>query len=360
MKILLVHPGADTSTSDVHDGLMAALRRSGVEVIEYALSRRINQVASWLEFNYAQAKERDPDIVKPTFADTLYLAAERSLPIALMAGVDWVLVMSSMFYLKHWLVLLRRAGLPVGIVFSESPYDDAEQCQVAPYANVVWTNERLSVAPIGLVQPNTFYLPHAFDPDRHRVGQLEGDDAVAAHDVVFVGTAFAERIELLEGVNWEGIDLGLYGNWETLPDGHPLHRYVRGAQIPNDTAAALYRRAKIGLNLYRKSKGFEPNAERIDAAESLNPRALELAACGAFHLSDYRAEVGEVFGDLVPTFSDSAELERLIRSWLARPAERASLAAQLPSAVAARTFNGMAAQVIADLERVTRTVTVTA
>jgi glycosyltransferase involved in cell wall biosynthesis len=149
------------------------------------------------------------------------------------------------------------------------------------------------------------------------------------------------------------IDLGLYGSWGLLGSRHRLRKHVRGGVVTNQAAAALYRRAKIGLNLYRTSMGFGKGAPRVQGAESLNPRALELAACGVFTVSDYRPEVAEVFGPLVPTFTDPAELGPLLQRWLAADEGRRRLAAQLPSCVAARTFDAMAAQVAADLERVT-------
>ena len=97
--------------------------------------------------------------------------------------------------------------------------------------------------------------------------------------------------------------------------------------------------------------GFAKDAPRVTDADSLNPRALELAACGVFTVSDFRREVREVFGDLVPTFADPKDLGPLIRKWLADDAGRRTVAAQLPGCVADRTFDQMAAQVAGDLER---------
>ena len=44
-------------------------------------------------------------------------------------------------------------------------------------------------------------------------------------------------------------------------------------------------KAKINLNLYRTSVDFEREGEHVAVAESLNPRAVELAACGCFQRS---------------------------------------------------------------------------
>ena len=116
-------------------------------------------------------------------------------------------------------------------------------------------------------------------------------------------------------------------------------------------AAALYRRAKIGLNLYRRSQGWGRHGPVAPVGESLSPRAYELAACGAFHLSDYRAEVREVFGDVVPTFETPTEAAALIRLWLKDPDGRARMAQQLPACVAESSWSIRATTVLGDLAR---------
>jgi spore maturation protein CgeB len=109
---------------------------------------------------------------------------------------------------------------------------------------------------------------------------------------------------------------------------------VQSGPIDNARAALLYRRAKIGLNLYRTSQGWGPDAPSITHAESINPRAYELAACGTFFLSDFRSESAEVFGECVPMFRSPIEAAALIRRWLADDAGRSRMAAALPARVA--------------------------
>jgi spore maturation protein CgeB len=214
----------------------------------------------------------------------------------------------------------------------------------------VWTNERSSVAAFASVNPRSGYIAHAWHPERHMPEPQEHDADVEAHDVVFVGTGFTERIEWFKAIDWTGINLGLYGSWERLGSKSPLRQCVRGGQVNNVATAALYRRAKVNLNFYRKSMGSANNAPRITYAESLNPRAYELAACGAFHLSDYRAEVAEKFGALVPTFSTPKEAEGLIRRWLADETGRRTVAAQLPACVAEDSWVHRARQIIGDVQ----------
>lgn len=172
-----------------------------------------------------------------------------------------------------------------------------------------------------------------------------------AHDVVFVGTGFRERVDLLESVDWTGIDLGLYGQWEDLPDDSPLHRYLCGGVVSNATAAELYRRAKIGLNLYRQLEGWgAPGARRVGGAESLNPRAYELAACGCFQISDERAEIAERFSG-ISTFQTAEQLGGLVREFLADDYTRQVCAQSSVRDVAGHTFADRATHLIDCLER---------
>ena len=353
MKVLAVGPGASWSTADVEAGLVYGLKYHGVEVVRFALDGRINGASKWLHAAYRVKKRSHPDTPKPTSADIFYQAGMGALERALRHQVDAVIVVSGMYLHPDVVVLMRRAGLLVTALLTESPYDIEHELKLAQICHGVWTSERTVVEKFRSVCPNVSYLPHGWHPERHLPGPRPGDERMAAHDVVFVGSAFRERVDWFRSINWDGIDLGLYGQWDTLGSRDRLRQYVRGSCVNNADTAALYRRAKIGLNLYRSSKGFGRTAPRIadGSAESISPRAYELAACGVFHLSDARAEVREVFGDLVPTFSSPAEASTLIRSWLADEPGRARVSAHLPAVVAESSWLHRAAQVKSEVAR---------
>ena len=348
-RILLIQPGASNSTADVYTGLIGGLKELGHEIICYQLDTRIARAGAWLNFCWEEAKKKNPDHAEPATTDILFQACGMSIPIALLKKPDWVIVVSSMYYPKLFLKMLKACGMRLALLLTESPYDDEEQYGLAAVADVVWCNERTSLKNMRLANPNSHYLPHAYNPARHCPVNGDGPD-VPAHDVVFVGTGFAERCELLEAINWDGIDFGLYGTWELLSHDSKVKKYQRDEEISNERAAALYRNAKIGLNLHRTSKGFGSRGPKITKAESLNPRAYELAACGCFHISDNRAVVGELFGEHVPTFDTPAQLERQIRFWLKKDEERRMIAEQLPAMVAGHTWLDRARQVVDDLK----------
>ena len=73
-----------------------------------------------------------------------------------------------------------------------------------------------------------------------------------AHDVVFVGTGFDSRVALLSRGGLERDRPGpLRGAGPSVREGHPLRPYVHDGLVDNARAGALYRKARIGLNLYR-------------------------------------------------------------------------------------------------------------
>jgi len=347
MKLLLLHPGATWAIADVEAGLRHGLTVHGVDIVRYRLDTRLMRSRKWLHANWRLARKTNPTIQKPTDADMVYHAGEGALAMALRHQVDAVLVVSSMLLHPDVIILMKRAGLRVFVLFTESPYDMEQEAKIAPLVDGCWTNERTVLEDFRKLNHNTWYLPHAWHPDRHHP-HVDASH-VAAHDVVFVGTGFHERAKWFNAVDWTGIDLGLYGSWDDVGLSPALEDRVMADAVDNPATAGLYRRAKIGLNLYRTSKGWGKLAPQIHTAESLNPRAYELAACGVFHLSDARAEVAEVFGDLVPIFTSPEDASRLIRQWLSDDVGRARIAAQLPACVAESSWVQRAACVIGDV-----------
>ncbi len=354
MKIVLVHPGASWATADVYSGVLGALQRAGADVVQYALDGRIQYQNDWLKWVWRYNERRGVHYEPYTEADILYAACEGIVLKALRHQADWVLVIAGTYVHPEAYIMLKRAGLKLAILMTESPYDDKGEGIGAQFADVVFTNERTSVPFFQQMCKRVYYWQHAIDPAKHHL-EPEPQDVetlaeIPAHDVVFVGTGFMERVKMLESVNWDGIDFGLYGSWTLVGSRNPLRKHLRADVIDNRFAAALYRKAKVGLNLHRTSKSWGRNPEHIALAESMNPRCYELAACGLFFVSDYRAEVSEVFGGLVPTFSTPNELEALIRRYLADDQARITIAEQLPACVAGHTFDERIKQLLAVLD----------
>lgn len=264
---------------------------------------------------------------------------------------DWTIVVNPMFQTPERIAEMRRY-VPVAVLCTETPYDLDRELACVAIADAGWTHERVSVPDFQRVNPQFGYLPHAWHPERHFVAAP--DPSVPVHDVVFVGSGFSERAAWLNRIDWTGIDLGLYGLWDSIGlDEHIEQRYVKADVTDNVYAAALYRNAKIGLNLYRTRPGIHQGGPRTDViAESMNPRAYELAACGVFALSTGREEEYEKFGASV-TLIDMDDPKRsgvIIREWLQRPILRRERIDHAYARVAHDSWPTRARQVLADLK----------
>jgi len=345
LRILLVGAGAAFSTKDVEDGYLAALRATDAEVWIYDLGTRLSMARDWVHKLW-RARGRKPN-ERPGWPEAIYRGSVEALEMALRFEADWVFIISGMFFHPDVLGMMRRAGLRTAVLFTESPYEDDQQEKMSALTDICWTTERTSTHRL-----HARYIRHAYDPARHRP-DLPLDLSLPAHDVVFVGSGFPERIEILRSVDWTGIDLGLYGEWGLLGPTAKLRQFVRAGPVSNETAVGLYRRARIGLNLHRTSKTYGRHAVRVAHAESANPRTYELAACGLFQVSDVRLEIRELFGEAVPTFTPE-HLEELVRTYLQDSPGRHYAARQARVAVEPHTFVARAGKILADLEQFDR------
>ncbi len=389
MRIMLVMPGADYSTQDVYRGIQYGLEQNGHTVFEYDLGVQLTKANRGLNGVWKNSGLGDEH--RPKRGQIMYEAGKGIYADCIFHEINAVIVVTGDHWHPDHSILLRKASVPLGLLYTESPYYDRLVPVNAGLFDVVWTNERTSVprlqdAVTKLDLPaQVRYLPSAFHPERHF--PLDPDPELPSHDVVFVGTGFLDRIETLEAIDWSGIDLGLYGHWYLLrapqsvfkregwvPDvplglrgtvlrglsraGHkgtsPLWQHLRSGVIPNPKVAGMYRNGKIGLDLRRVSEAYQEETRRVMSGESLGPRAYELAACGAFFLAEYRAEIPDLFGDAIPTFTGPQEAESLIRYYLGRPAERAERAQAALDAVREHSYVKRADQMVCDLRTVMR------
>lgn len=317
LRIMLVHPGASWSTADVYNGLKTGLQLHGAEVVSYQLDIRIARSAHYLQWVWKKngGKKNILNATRPTPRDAQYHAGVGALERAMLMEPQWILIVSGMYFDLQVLKYLKKAGHQIAILLTESPYDDEAQAEYIKLADKVWTNERASVAKLREKNPSTEYLAHAWHPLVHIDAPVPDD--VPKHDLVFVGTAFDERLELLKAVEYGDLDVGFYGHWARLPSRSKLRPYIRGGVIDNPGAAMLYRNALMNLNFHRSRKGWSTDGPgEVVQAESMNPRCWELAALGAFWVTDPRQEVIDTFGDIVPTFKTADELSYLLKHWV--------------------------------------------
>jgi len=316
IKLAVLSPSAPTGSHDCFTGFTRAFRLLG-----YHTDAILGHVTyrDWNEFfrltgisrgliNYTYTQE---DIIKSASLNCVIKTMEFAPDVL-------IIIDGTGIHRDAWM-WWRRLGVPTFVIGTESPYFDNYVTHIAELATHTFVNELITHERTGLE-----YLPMGYDSEIHHRMIVNSS---WRHDVVFVGSGFPERIEIMNSVDWSGIDLQFYGQY-MIPEDSKLAPYYKSAMIPNAETSLLYNGAKICLNLNRTSIDRDGNI-RVEEAKSLSPRAYEIAACGGFMISEYRYEIHNVFGDLVPTFTDPAELDELIRYWLPRDKERREIGDEL-------------------------------
>ena len=335
MRMLFVWSAATVSTYDVARGYRHAFARQGHVLRDYKLFARI-------EYHARAIAEKTEQI-----AVLSELASENIVVEAMKHRADLVFIVSGMTCHPNAIWLLRRAGIPATVLFTESPYNDPQQREwVAVYPEMtVFTNERLSARREGW-----YYLPHAYDPEIHR--PVDAGDLPRC-DVLFVGTLWPERVAFFEAIDWTGITLQMHGTWPDVQHddtakrhvlelaataaASPIRRYFSPGCVRNEEIAGYYAAATMVVNVHRT----DPDAE------SLNPRCYEVPACGTLLVTDGRRELGQVFRPgSVATFTDAASLHETMRYYLDHAEARADAIAQAQVDIRPHTFDRRAQQVM--------------
>lgn len=337
MNLLVVHPGASWATHDVHVGLVEGLKANGVNVCEWRLDGRMTMAHNWLHYLWRKQKKASQDTAwtKPNQVDVMHHATTGIVERAIEKRITDILIVTAMFIPLDRIELMRRAGLRVWLLCTESPYIMDQELAMAKACHGVWTNERAAVPAFQAVQPNTAYIKHAW-----RVGVHDVPPARAySSDVFFCGSMFPERVKWFSEIDWSGIDFHLYCRPVDVPKRSGLHQFLKGGITPNREMIQLAQKSKIAINLFRAAPV---------AAESLNPRCYELSAAGVCLVSDERAEWHEKFPD-APVVSSPAATSALLRELLSDESRRQAIAAQQRAAVQSDTWLVRSRQVIEQL-----------
>mgnify|MGYP001106530950 CR=1 FL=1 len=366
MRVLVVSSGSTYSTTDVYDGLVSGLRQLGHEVVSYDTTYHV-----WVEdkkFRYMLAEAgmkgsapprrgRFPD--KPEYhqysEELRFNALKDVLVEARRQVVDLVILVSAYLFSDEMLSMLslrhdtpHGIGVaPTAIVFTESPYEDPRQIRQAALVDAVFVNDRVNLDAYQAVT-KAWHLPMGFSPATHFPPARRPE---VVHDVVFVGVGYPERVALLEGADWSGINLGLYGDWRFVGKRSPLRPFIHNGIIENARATALYVGSRVGLNMFRSCVDYWGRGKAQARGDDLNPRSYELAACRVPQVTEARLGWYDVFGACKydATFTCSAEMERKIRQLLEDDDLRERVADEQLRAVQGHSYVDRAARIVSCL-----------
>jgi spore maturation protein CgeB len=169
------------------------------------------------------------------------------------------------------------------------------------------------------------YLPMAADPSVHHPLELtQAEREEYGSDVSFVGAGYANRREIFPRLLGHDWTFKLWGNeWDGATElTSVLQR--NGARIDTVTCQKVFNASTVNLNLHSwAGTGLDPDGDFV------NPRTFELAACGAFQLTDRRSLMSGLFSESeLATVSSPDELPGKIAGWLREPEQRMAMAAQ--------------------------------
>lgn len=357
MKIVVTAPGPQFSVQDVYAGWIEALRELGQQVAPFNLDDRLAFYSNALIEDHSTG----------TIKRALDLDGAARVASDGLRGLLWetdpdVLIVISGFFINPLILDQARAkGIKVAIIFTESPYQDEKQLELAQHCDIALLNDPKNAGRFEAITGpgRTLYLPHAYRPSVHYPRpSRENHELMEWVDFSFVGTGYPSRVEFFEAMRaggyFEGIEVALAGMWQGLqgdlavPEPHPLAQYVGhdlNECVDNHETADLYRRTRVGINLYRR----EADAPELVEGLTLGPREIEMAACGLFFLRDRRPEGDHLF-DMLPTFDTPEDAGELLKYYLRKDDEREDLARRARAAVADLTFHNHAARLMRLLE----------
>jgi len=339
MRALVASSFHVSSTRDVWVKIVRGLQANGVEAVAFDLSGRYT-LFSFLHQKMEQSKRNLPRDWTPNT-----LAYEALLGAALFHNVDWVLVTSPQYMPSEIPQLMRKAGLKTAAMMTECPYEDTIHTPITAAAfDAVFVNDLYSRGLFQSFCPIVEYIPHSYDPTTSYPGAGPKDE-----NIVFVGTGYRSRIELMKKVEWP-VRLDLHGwfpkewlrydtelrksvrksntQWPAGTQDTHVGRHLTTVTNPQETGE-IYRRAGASFSIHRESRYVGTKDVIMDGeAYSLGPRSWELAACKTFQASDYRPELVDVFGDSVPMFETPQELGAIMKRAFDDPEWRDDLAEQ--------------------------------
>jgi hypothetical protein len=295
-----------------------ALRRLGCDVTDIDAQTIIPQ---WRQrSNRAIARLLQPCIVR----EYNQLILERASQIR----PDILLAFKGTAVTATTLSKLRSSGIALYNYFPDTiPSEQGSTLAEAirEYDCVFYTKKFWSAnPPEGLGKRPLVFLPHGYDPEVHRVLELDARDiSELTHDVTVVAshTLYKERL-LRELVRlMPDLDLHIYGErWTDPPRAPELRRHIRGMALTGTTYAKAIGAARINLAITSWTG-------RIEVDETTT-RTFEIPACGGFMLHERTSELLELYEESkeVGCFGSVEELASKIEYYLAHPEERDAVA----------------------------------
>jgi len=170
---------------------------------------------------------------------------------------------------------------------------------------------------------NFYFLPFACDTDYAYPVEVNKEERnIYGSDIVFVGSYYPNRLEILERIS--DFNLGVWGpGWQRIPRHSPLKECIRKAEgVSYREWRKIYSSSKIVLTIHYQ--------DGRTLCYQASPRVYEVLACRCFLLSDNQRDVIRLFESKnhLDVFNDVDELRNKINYYLNNEEERKAIAAR--------------------------------
>jgi len=213
--------------------------------------------------------------------------------------------------------LKRRTGAEVALWFPDHLANFGKAFFMnCPYDALFFKDPYIVKTLNGVLRSPVYYLPEAFNPDRHCLPAGAVLDKDYNCDIATAGNSHSWRVALYNHLtDW---DVKIWGAppplWMSMG---AVGRMYQGRSVHNAQKAQAFLGAKIVLN-------------NLHYAEivGVNVRTFEAAGIGAFQMLDWRPGLRQLFedGHELISFKGIDDLKTKIRYWLDRPDERKIIA----------------------------------
>lgn len=231
---------------------------------------------------------------------------------------------------KSTIEAIRDMGIKTVIWFTDDPYYTDLTKTLAPWYEHVFTQEINCISYYHDIGCNSVhYVPLAVN---EKIFFPKSVELQYQTDILFVGVAFDNRIRLFDSIAQYLLkkNVRIIGPWwERMHNYYLLKDKIELVWKSPEETANYYRGAKIVINLHREhnDSANNQNSKNINAI-SINPRTLEVAACGAFQLTDERPGLSCFYtvGKDIDIYHSSEELVQKIDYYLTHEHIRETLA----------------------------------
>ena len=245
---------------------------------------------------------------------------------------DLLLVLGGVTIRPEALALIRRQSVMTANWFSDYPAHFEYTMEMASAYDYLFVSDTMSRdRHRAAVHRNVHWLPLGCLPEWAALSNrsFSNDAAQVSHtstnrrpDVVFVGSWYAEREQLLSALR--GCHFAIWGpGWLKHLRDHTLRERISGESLRTEAWRSLYRTTPISLNLHY---GFGMVQGQYGAMA--NTRVFEILASGGFMLCDEKKDLAALLtaGRDYVGFRDAKECAELINYYLSHPKERQTIA----------------------------------